>query len=417
MKKAAWWFLGIYIVYMIIVSVYFFAIVNPGVPAAVKGTAADPTVFMTHHQQVLSEQYTNTEDAIYFLTLPFEWGLYFFILVFGFSAWLKKSVQMSFRNRIVQGVFYFFCLSVVAWIITLPIDYASHAVSLHYGVSVQTFQSWMKDQLTNFWVNSLISGIVLAAVYFFMKRYPRRWWLPVWVLSIPFLALLMYIQPVWIDPLYNSFHPLAKGPLKTDILQLAHKANIPAHNVYEVTMSDKTNALNAYVNGIGSHLRIVLWDTTVQRMKPNQVLFVMAHEMGHYVMHHLFLSMIGTVIFAFIGLYITSRIHRWAVRRYGTRMGFSVQHDLASIPLILLIFSLLNFTATPIENAVSRHYEHQADAYGMQLTQNKKAAIGAFQQLTISGLSEVNPPWIVKFFQYGHPTMLERIQYVENYKP
>ncbi len=416
MKKAAWWFLGLYIIYIAAFSVYFFMIVTPGVPDAVKGTAADPAVFMTHHQQLVSGQYTNIQDAIYFLSLPFEWGLYLFVLVFGFSAWLKKTVNTSLRGSILQGVFYFFCLSLLAWVLTLPIDYLSHAVSVHYGISVQGFNSWMKDRMIDFWVNGLIGGLGLAVIYFFMRKYPRRWWLPVWLLSIPFLILLMFIQPVIIDPLYNSIHPLSNGPLKADILQLADKANIPAHNVYEVKMSDKTNALNAYVNGIGSHLRIVLWDTTVNRMKPPEVLFIMAHEMGHYVMHHLFWSVLGSIAGSFVGLFLTAKIHRKTVDKFGSRLGFSSYHDLASVPLILLIFSVLSFAATPVENAVSRHYEHAADNYAINLTHNKKAAIDSFQKLAVSGLSEVNPPPIVKLFRYGHPTMLERIQFIEKYK-
>ncbi|GGE49811.1 metalloprotease [Pullulanibacillus camelliae] len=415
MRKVALWFLGIYAVYIVFILFYFFIWVHPGVPAAYKGTVADPQTFMTPHQLQLSQDYSRIQDLISFLSMPLDWGIYLFVLIFGFSRWLRNRSEDMTRFRLLHTIVYFLTLSVVTWLIAFPVNFAAHEVSIHYGISIQSFSSWMRDNLVSFWLNWLISFATILVIYFFIRRYPKRWWLPVWLVAIPFMLFMTYIQPVWIDPLYNDFYPLKDGHLKTEILNLAHQADIPAHNVYEVNMSEKTNGLNAYVNGIGSHLRIVLWDTTLQHLKDREVLFVMAHEMGHYVKHHLLWSVAGSIVSTLVGLYIASKLFTWSLRKWGPALGIRKKDDLASIPILLMIISVLTFVATPIDNAVSRHAEHSADQYAIQLTQDKKAGIESFQKLSVSGLSDVNPPGLVKFFEYNHPTMLERISFIENY--
>lgn len=252
-------------------------------------------------------------------------------------------------------------------------------------------------------------------MYWLIKKYEKKWWVYAWLLSVPFTLFLYFIQPVVIDPLYNKFYPLQDEALKEKILNIADKADIPAENVYEVNMSEKTNALNAYVNGIGSNLRIVLWDTTLNKLSDNQVLFVMAHEMGHYVMNHLYWNLISSIVLSFLGLWIGSVIYRKWVEKYGKSWGVKGIGDLAALPVLLLIFSLLSFAISPVENAVSRKAERDADLYAIEMTKNPEAAVGAFQQLATVSLSEVNPPKIVKWFLYGHPTMLERIHFLDSY--
>jgi STE24 endopeptidase len=413
MKKVVKWFVVIYAFYLVLTWLYLFIFTHPGVPEAFKGTAADPTVFMTPRQILLSQHYSRIQDWIYFINLPFNLGIYLLVICFGWSRWLRDRSMEVTRFSIIHTAIFWLALSFISWILTLPIDLSAHYVSIHYGVSVQGLPSWFKDQLTSFWVNWLITFVSVVVIYFFIRRNPKRWWLPVWLLSIPFTIILMFIQPVVIDPLYNDFHPLKASPLKTEILNLAAKANIPAHNVYEVDMSDKTNAMNAYVNGIGSHLRIVLWDTTVSRLKNTEVLFIMAHEMGHYVMHHLFLSLIGSIVLILAGLFFTAKLLVAIVNRWGGRLGIRHPGDLATLPIVFLIFSILSVVGSPIESAVSRHYEHQADAYAVQMTKDPKAGITAFQELTKVGLSDVNPPSLIKFMTYDHPTMLERIKYLQ----
>ncbi|MCQ2009405.1 MAG: M48 family metallopeptidase [Sporolactobacillus sp.] len=415
-KKVIGWFIALYTVYLLVMAAYFFVWSKSGIPATMKGTAADPSLFMNRKQLAESGSLNAWRHFLSFASIPLEWGVYLFVLIGGFSLWLRKCSERLSSFFIVQMFLCYVGLAVISALVFLPVEFASYQLSLHYGVSVQPLSDWLKDQGISTAIGTLIGFVAMSAVFFLIRRYPKNWWFPAWLLSIPFILFIMYLQPVVIDPLYNHFQSLQDGELKSEILQMASKAGIPAHNVYEVDMSNETNAMNAYVNGIGSHLRIVLWDTTVHRLSHAEVLFIMAHEMGHYVMHHIIWGTAAALIGLLITLWIAAKVHLWASARWGTKMNIVHPGDLSALPMLLLILSLLSFAGDPVQNMVSRHFEHQADEYAIEMTQNKKAAISSFQKLSASSLSEMDPPALVKWIQYDHPTMLERIIYLEHVK-
>ena len=197
---------------------------------------------------------------------------------------------------------------------------------------------------------------------------------------------------------------------------MANKAHIPAEQVFEVDMAKKTNSMNAYVTGIGSNARIVLWDTTLNRLSDNQILFIMAHEMGHYVEKHIYYGIALYLLLSFIGLYLTYRIMNWTVKRWGKELKIPDVRDIRSLPLFFLIISILLFASSPLTNFISRYEETRADRYAINMTKDPADAITSFQELTRSGLSQVNPPPLVKIFRYDHPTMLDRIAKLEDYE-
>ncbi len=271
----------------------------------------------------------------------------------------------------------------------------------------------MKDELIDFWVNYATTFVIFIVLYWLMSKSKKRWWLYAWLLSVPFTLFLTFIQPVIIDPLYNNFTALSDKKLEEKILALAVESNIPAEHVFEVDMSDKTNALNAYVTGIGSNSRIVLWDTTLHELKENEILFVMAHEMAHYVEKHIYFGIGLSLVLSFFGLYLIYRLMHLVVKRWGTAFKVSKVEDIQSFPLVLLLISMLMFAVNPFANVVSRYEEKRADNYAVALTKDPEAGISTFQKLAKTGLSEVNPPLLVKVFRYSHPTMLERISELE----
>lgn len=414
MKKSMWFMLG-FAIYGALMWYYLFHGANSALPVDLKGSAADPAMFMTDRELELSTDFSRIKDFLYFISVPLEWLIYLFVLGFGLSKWFRKAAGGLTKFSIVHTAVYVLLLSFASWVLTFPLRYYSFTVSKSYNISVQSFHSWMRDGVVDFWISWALTTLMVGVMYWLIKKYEKRWWLFAWLLSIPFTVFLYFIQPVVIDPLYNKFYPLQDEALKEKILNIADKADIPAENVYEVNMSEKTNALNAYVNGIGSNLRIVLWDTTLNKLSDNQVLFVMAHEIGHYVMNHLYWNLISSIVLSFLGLWLGNIIYRKWIEKYGKTWGVKGVGDLAALPALLLIFSLLSFVVSPVENAVSRKAERDADQYAIQMTKNPEAAVGAFQQLATVSLSEVNPPKIVKWFLYGHPTMLERIHFLDSY--
>jgi len=380
------------------------------------GTAVDPATFLTGEELVLSEQYSNIRNLLFFLGIPYEWLFYLLILLFGIGKTFEKWAESTSGKWLFKSAIFTFCLSFASFLFFLPLGFVSYRLSKSYGLSNETFHGWMRDQLIDFWIEWLFLLMIVTFLYWLIRKSEKRWWLYAWFLSIPFTVFIMFIQPVIIDPLYNDFYPLKDKALEDKILAMAAKADIPAEHVYEVNMSEKTNTLNAYVTGIGPNSRIVLWDTTLTKLDDEEILFIMAHEMAHYVEKHIYIGIVGTLLLLLAGLFITAKLLDVLCDKYGGILRITDKTKLSSLPLILLILSVLSFAASPISNAFSRYQEERADRYAIEMTNDVDAGISTFHELTRAGLSQVNPPKLVKWFRYGHPTMKERIEMIEKYE-
>lgn len=156
-----------------------------------------------------------------------------------------------------------------------------------------------------------------------------------------------------------------------------------------------------------------MWDTTLNKLDDSEILFIMGHEMGHYVMKHVYIGLAGYLLVSLAGFYVIDKLYKRAVRLTRSMFHIEGRHDLAALPLLLLLFSVLSFAVTPFSNAVSRYQENKADQYGIELTENREAAVKTFQDLAVTGLSQVDPPVLVKIFRGSHPSIMERIQHAE----
>ncbi|WP_342496286.1 M48 family metallopeptidase [Bacillus sp. FSL K6-3149] len=402
-----------YILYGLFIYSYLFLFGDVAVPDSVKGTSADPHTFMTSHELVISENFSRLRNLLFFMTIPLDWYVFFLLLISGFSRkladWSLAAARFTFLSKLV----YVFVLSLLTMLISLPIKWIGYQLSLHYGVSAQSTASWLKDQILDFWIQYPLLALCAIVFFWLIQKRRKRWWLYAWCLTVPFTLFLFFIQPVVIDPLYNNFYPLKDQTLENKILTLADKAHIPAGHVYEVNMSEKTNTMNAYVTGIGENKRIVLWDTTLQKLKDREILFIMAHEMGHYVMKHVYIGLAGYLVLSLAGFFAIDRLYFYFYRKGAVLFRLREPRDIAALPLLFMIVSMLSFAASPFTNAVSRHQERAADEYALNLTKDGEAGVTSFQKLAKSGLSQVNPPLLVKVFRYGHPTMMERIMEME----
>ncbi|KKK36424.1 peptidase M48 [Mesobacillus campisalis] len=415
-RKIGFYAMLAYVVYGFLVYGYLFYFADTSLPFEYQGSRADPATFMNARELMLSEEYSKIRNLMFFLSAPLEWLIYLLILLLGLSRAFKKWGQETTKNKFGQAAIYVIWLSFFTFLLTFPLSYLSYNLSRTYNISTQSFPSWMKDELIDFWVSYGMMLVIVFVLYWLINKSRKFWWLFAWLLSIPFTLFIMFLQPVVIDPLYNDFYPLKNKELEGKILELASRADIPAEHVFEVNMAEKTNALNAYVTGIGTNSRIVLWDTTLNRLNDDQILFIMAHEMAHYVEKHLYIGIAGYLLLSLVGLYLTARVMNWAIQGYGKDLKVGDIGDIRSLPLFLMIISMLAFAASPLSNFVSRYQETRADRYAIEMTDHPEAAITSFQELSQAGLSQVNPPLLVKIFRYGHPTMLERISRLEEYE-
>lgn len=348
------------------------------------------------------------------------WGLALpaLVLFTGFSARMRTWAQRIGRKWFFVIGIYFVLFSLVTFVLDLPRAYYEDFVRQHaYGLSNQTFQKWATDSVTALLV-SLVAGVLFLWVpYLLLRKSPQRWWLYTGLLMVPFLCFMLLVTPVWIDPLFNKFGPMKNTALEAKILALADRAGIEGSRVYEVDKSVDTKALNAYVSGLGNTKRVVLWDTIIARLDEPELLFVMGHEMGHYVLGHTW-KLIGLFsALIMITLYAIHRTAGWAIRRYRDRVGFDSLSDVASLPLLLLLFSAYFLIATPLGLAFSRHFEHEADQFGLEITQTNRPAALAFVKLQQDNLGNPRPHWLVKLWRASHPTLAERIEFCNTYRP
>jgi STE24 endopeptidase len=329
-------------------------------------------------------------------------------------------------NRFVQAFVFVPILILTIDILELPTNIYQHWLSRSYGISIQGWPSWLWDWTKGEIISVIIFSFLIWILYAIIRKSPRRWWLYFWLASLPIGLLLFFAQPVIIDPLFHKFEPLAqKDPALTDALQkLVQRAgqDIPPERMYWMGAGEKTTALNAYVAGFGASKRIVVWDTTIAKMNTPQIVYVAGHEMGHYVLGHIpkLLSFVAALLllFSFLGY---SSIG-WVLTRWGQKWGIRALDDWASLPALLLLLSILFFLANPLFNAVSRHEEHQADQYGLEVTHgltpdSAQVAAQAFQVLGDVDLDDPDPNELAIFLFYNHPAIRDRVQFSLTYDP
>ena len=356
-------------------------------------------------------RYSRIRWGLYFVGTAYEllalWG----VLASGLSARLRRWTG-ALPGSFVQLAAYYSLLTLALLIVQAPLTiYSGYTLSHEYGLSSQSVGGWLGDIGKNVAVGIATTVPILWLLFLLIRRSPRRWGVWFWAALVPIIAFGIFLSPLVIDPVFNKFTPLPSGPLRTRIEALAAKAGIPNAPVYVVDKSRQTHQTNAYVTGLGASARIVLWDTTLKRMPQDQILAVVAHEMGHYVLKHLVWGFAMTVGGLLVILPLAQKFAEWLVGRYGKRWGLSGLTDYAATPALLLTLALFGFFLAPLTNAVSREVEHQADAYGLRLNPNRAAMARAFVSLSEQNLSDPNPPVFVKFWLFTHPPLQERIDF------
>jgi STE24 endopeptidase len=341
------------------------------------------------------------------------------------SAYRDWAERLSSRRFLQAAVFAPFILLTIA-ILTLPLDIYGEVIEKRFGLSVQGWGSWSWDWIKTEIISLILGTILIWLLYAIIRRNPRRWWFYFWLVALPIGLLLVFITPWIIDPLFHKFEPLRqKDPELTAALeQMVQRAgeDIPPERMYWMGAGEKTTELNAYVTGFGASKRIVVWDNTIAKMNTPQIVFVAGHETGHYVLQHI---PKGITFFALLFLflfYLGYRCVGWVLARWGAGWGVRGLDDWASLPALMLLLSVFTFVVNPITSAVSRHFEHQADQYGLEVTHGLTADSGqvaaqSFQILGEVDLADPKPNPAEVFLFYSHPPIPDRIRFALTYDP
>jgi Zn-dependent protease with chaperone function len=355
------------------------------------------------------------------------WGILSLILLLslGIVARIRNTSTSFSSNRWVQGYTFLLLFTLIDLVLTLPLSLYSEHLSRVYGLSVQSWASWAGDQAKSFALTWIIGGLLLMLLFWVIRKFPRSWWLAFWAFTIPITLFGIFAAP-YIEPLFNHYEPLQKTnpALVAQLERVVEKGhmNIPPERMYLMQASAKTTELNADVEGFGHSKRVVVWDTTIAKMSPDEILLVFGHESGHYVLGHIVQGVFFSFFITLVTLYLGFRFVQWAIARFGPRWGVASQTDWAALAVLLLAFSLFSLLLEPITNGFSRHDEHAADVYGQEAIHGlvpdpQTSAKGAFDVLGQTSFADPNPSPFYEFWTYSHPAIGRRAAFAHAYNP
>jgi STE24 endopeptidase len=353
-------------------------------------------------------------------------GLLLLILGTRLGPHLRDVAERTARSRLVQAMIFGPAIFALLALAGIPLDIADHWMGRRFGLSVQGWGSWLGDWTKEQLLSILLGTFLVAILYAVMRASPRRWWFYFWLVTFPLTVTLVFLQPLLIDPLFHRFEPLNQtDPALAQALEgMVHRAgqDIPVERMFWMSASDKTKELNAYVTGVGASKRIVVWDTTIAALTTPQIVIVASHEMGHYVLNHIWKGMAVSFAGLFIAFYLAYRLIAWLLTRRGDTWGIRAVDDWASLPALILLLTVIGFLANPVANGFSRYVEHQADQYGLEVAHglvanSPQVAAQMFQVLGQIDLSDPAPNRLDIFLFYSHPAIPDRVRFALTYQP
>jgi len=368
---------------------------------------------------------------LHFSAEAWELAVLMLILATGRAARLGRWTEARNGKRWLQGaIFSAGLLTVLFALVDFPMSAIGHYYSLQYGISIEQWLAWLADEGKTLALTVAIETPVLMLLFGLLHWWPRTYWLWLAGSAVPMMLLGTLLLPTVVEPMFNTFEPLSKthpalvGALEKVVERTG--THIPPERMFLMKASAKSNGLNAYVTGLGPSKRVVVWDTTADRIPQDETLFIFGHESGHYVLNHINKGLaIGAVgIFLLFGL--AAKSAEWLVRRYGGCWQIPVlagsSANLAGIAVLFFAAVALLTLSEPVQSTISRHFEHEADIYGQEamhgiLPNPQKTAVAAFNDLGEAYLDDPNPNPLIEFWSYDHPSLKNRAAFAAQYDP
>lgn len=350
------------------------------------------------------------EGGYWLLLWDFLYGaaLSLLLLSLRWSAGMRNLAERITRFKALQSLIYWAEYLLVTTVLGFPlVVYEGYFREHQYGLATQTFGPWMFDQFKELLVGLVVGGLVTMGLFAVVRRLQRTWWIWGALVAVAFTAVGGMIAPVYLVPIFNKVTRLEDPKVTEPILSLARANGIPAHDVYVVDASRQTTRISANVSGLGQTMRITLNDNLLRRGTPEQILAVMGHEMGHYVLNHMY-----KILMFYLIVYVTGfSLLKWGLdrclRRWGERWQIRGVGDLAVLPLAMLLVSIFFFVLTPVMNTLSRTIETEADVFGL----NASRQPDGFAQiaLQLAEYRKLSPGPVEEWLFYDHPSGRVRI--------
>ena len=350
------------------------------------------------------------EGSYWLILWDFLYGaiVYILLLQLRWSAAMRNVAERITRFKPPQTLIYWSEFLVVTTILGFPMTVYEDYIREHqYGLATQTLGPWLGDQFKGLLVGIVLGGIITMLLFGVVRRLPRTWWVWGSIVTTLFLAFTVLISPVYISPIFNKSTSLEDPRITRPVLSMAHANGIAADKVYQIDASRQTTRMSANVSGLGRTMRITLNDNLLRRGSPEEIQFIMGHEMGHYVLQHVPKGMIFFFVIIVAGFGFLRQSLAWSLARWGERWQIRGMTDTAILPLVFLIGSFFFFVLTPILNTYTRTDEHEADMYGLNASRQPDGAAQA--AIHLGEYRKMNPGPVEEWVFFDHPSGRNRI--------
>lgn len=340
---------------------------------------------------------------------------YWLMLRMGWSAKWSAWASRVTKREWLRPALYSLPYGIAASLIGLPwAIYTGYVREHQYGLSNQSFGDWATETAIMSGVGLVVGAIFFVIFWAVIRKSPKRWWLWGSGAVAALMAVMILLAPIFIEPLLNKYTPMQPGPVRDEILRIAHEQKIPTNDVYVVDASKQTKRISANVAGLGPTIRIALNDNLLNRSNIHGIKAVMGHEMGHYKLYHIQKLLAYLVLMALAGFFITAWAAPRVLKRHGERWGVTEVRDPASAPVLFGILALLSLPGGLIFNSIIRIHESEADAFGLAAAKEPDGF--AMTAMQLSEYRKIEPGALEEILFYDHPSGRTRVQMAMDWK-
>ncbi len=358
--------------------------------------------------------YTIESESCQMIHTSVNQGILLILLLSGVLPWWVEIINRFGFGNVTNGLIFFASLGILSTIIRIPFGlYENFSIEARYGFNVMTLRLWFIDLLKGIVISFIIGGLILLILFTLIQKGGELWWLYAWIITGAFELLILWLFPVVIAPLFNKFEPINDQEISDRIKELMERGGLRSGGVFKMDETKRSKHTNAYFTGIGKTKRIVLFDTLLASHPLDEILAILAHEIGHWKKRHIFKQVIFLEALAFLLFWVGAKFLNWHLP-YLT-FGFKEQVFYVGLFIYGIFLSLIGFFVQPLESAMMRRFETEADRVSYDLIGSVKPLIEALKRLAIDNLENITPHPIYVWYYYSHPPFHERISRLKGF--
>jgi STE24 endopeptidase len=337
-------------------------------------------------------------------------AVFLLIILSGLLPWFQKSI--GGLHYLAAGLLFFAFPALIGFLAGIPFDYYhTFHVEERFGFNTNTIKTWIVDHLKSIFISAVLFSILITCLLLMIGHAGALWWLWAWIFFMSFQILMVVIYPTLIAPLFNKFEPVKDVELENAIRELAGKEGLHIKDIFQMDAGKRSKHTNAYFTGLGKTKRIVLYDTLLDAHSRDEILAVLAHEIGHLKLGHIKKQILTISISSLVLFYVVSKALGWKLLYQS--FGFVFMPQYVGIFLVALLLEPMGFFFMPLSMAISRRHEKQADNYVYRLLKDLNPFIMALKKMASDNLSNLRPHRLYVFFHYSHPPITDRVRRLE----